>query len=160
MPDTKLFSIAIILILLGIFQFLGCKAKSQQELTIAKPTITQYPNVQLQIIETKTFKITDIFDCNFNDPAKDSGFMKNIEANIADPVLRKIVMNNHCGALISFSTPDHPSGSDTVFYPTKDPAICDILKNVKVFSVQMISCTGDHYPPCWFGLNGLVNDAK
>ncbi len=160
MQQSRRFSIAIIFIILFIFPFLACNVNPQQKRTIAKPTIIQYPNVQPQIIETKTFKITEIFDCNFNDPAKDSGFMKNLEANIADPVLRQLVMNNHYGALVSFSTPDHPSGSDTVFYPAKDPAICDILKNAKVFSVQMISCTGDHYPPCWFGLNGLVNEVK
>ena len=137
----------------------GGNVKSQEKLKIAKPAITQYQNVQIEILDTKTFRIEDIFDCKFYDPNNDSAFMKHLERNIADIAFRKMVINNHYGAIISFSTPDHPSGSDTVFYPTKDTTICNKLKKAKAISVNMISCMGDHYPPCWFGIGGLVKEA-
>ena len=140
-----------------IFLYVG-DVKSQEGMKIAKPTITQYPNVQMEILYTATYRIEDIFECHFYDPTNDSIFMQHLERNIGDISFRKTVLNNHYGTIISFSTPDHPSGSDTVFFPSKDTTICNALKKAKVISINNISCIGDHYPPCWLGIGGLVKE--
>jgi len=146
------FKIIIKLSLCVIILLYGADVKSQEVMKIAKPTITQYPNVQMEILYTNTYRIEDIFECYFYDPNNDSAFMQHLERNVPDIAFRKMIINNHYGTIISFSTPDHPSGSDTVFYPTKDTTLCNALKKAKVISISNISCIGDHYPPCWFGI--------
>jgi tetratricopeptide (TPR) repeat protein len=134
----------------------GVNAESKEALKFPEPTITQYPHVQMEILYTNTYRIEDIIDCEFYDPTKDSAFMQHLERDIVDTAFRKTIVDNHYGTVISFSSQDHPSGSDTVFYPSKDRTICKALKKAKVISINNIQCIGDHYPPCWLGIGGLV----
>ena len=127
------FKIFIIFSFCVIFFLFGDDVKSQEEEKIAKPVITQYPNVKMEVLYTNTYRIEDIFECYFYDPNNDSAFMQHLERNIYDIAFRKMIINNHYGTIISFYTPDHPSGSDTVFYPTKDTTLCNALKKGKSY---------------------------
>ena len=159
MENLKILLVACLVLFSLILASQGCTSSNSKEpLNLVQPdTIIHYPHVAPEISYSKVWKPKEIFMCEFNDPTKDQSFISDLERyQFPDSKTKEMIISNHYGAYFSMDLPDHPSGSDTVFFPTKDPDICDKLSGVRTVSVNYMTCMGDHYPPCWFGIGGLV----